>query len=181
MSRKNSRDPNLDQLPLRVSVGIMLVDRDGRVWLGKRRPRWAASTEPDTLQMPQGGLLPGEDPITAALRELEEETGVTSVKIITTSEVWRNWELPAELVGVALKGRYRGQRQRWVLARFTGSDAEIDIGGRHGKKPEFTDWMWCDRGAVAALAVEHKRALYEHVLAEFEPFVLAHRATIAAE
>jgi putative (di)nucleoside polyphosphate hydrolase len=181
MSSKRPQVSGTPKLPLRVGVGIMLVDGAGRVWLGKRRPRWVASSMPDTWQMPQGGLLPGEHHVDAAVRELEEETGVTSAEIIVSSADWYTWELPADLLGVALKGRYRGQRQRWVLARFTGADSEIDICGRLGQKAEFTDWAWVERRSVVGLTVAYKHQLYSDILGEFEPLVETGACGVPAE
>ena len=109
------------QLPFRPSVGIMLINDAGRVWVGRRSPRWLARHEPPIWQMPQGGLNPKETPAAAAVRELEEETGVTSARVIGEVSNWLTYELPDHLLGIALKGRFRGQR----LRRFLGLQRQI--------------------------------------------------------
>src|SRR5690348_16368667 len=107
--------------------------------------------------MPQGGLEPGEKPIDAALRELFEETGVRSVEIIAEHDEWLTYELPEPLIGVALKGRYRGQQLRWFAMRFRGSDEEINIRPRRGLKAEFDAWRWERSERIVDLTVPHKR------------------------
>src|SRR5262249_17791136 len=111
-------------LPYRPCVGIMLINRAGLVWLGRRKPEWAGQSTGYIWQMPQGGIIAGEGCRAAALRELAEETGAISVEVVAEAPRWLSYDLPDELVGVALKGRYRGQRQKWFAMRFTGDDAE---------------------------------------------------------
>lgn len=113
--------------------------------------------------MPQGGILHGEPPEAAALRELYEETGVRSAEIVGSIADWLTYELPPELLGVALKGKYRGQRLKWFALQFSGDDSEIDIRGRYGKKAEFDDWKWADYDEFLELAFAHRRPLYEAV------------------
>ena len=110
-------------LPYRPCVGIMLIDRRGLVWVGRRRPKWAGDGSAHIWQMPQGGISAGEGARTAALRELEEETGVRSVELLAEAPGWFTYDLPEELLGIALKGRYRGQRQKWFAMRFVGERA----------------------------------------------------------
>lgn len=156
-----------EALPMRSCVGVMLVNRDGLIWLGRRVPKWVADRSAALWQMPQGGLEPGERPVDAALRELFEETGVRSVEILAEDDEWLAYELPQPLVGVALKGRYRGQKLRWFAMRFTGSDKEIDIRPRRGVKAEFDAWRWERPERIVELTVAHKQPLYSTVLQRF--------------
>lgn len=154
-------------LPHRPGVGIMLLNHAGLVWIGRRSPKWIGDKSAHIWQMPQGGIAPGEAPQSAALRELEEETSVHSVEVLAEAADWLSYELPQELIGVALKGRYRGQRQRWFAMRFLGTDGEIDISARNGHKAEFDAWRWADIGELVDLAVPFKRPIYEAVVHEF--------------
>ncbi len=158
------------ELPYRPCVGIMLLNAQGRVWVGRRTPKWLARRAAPIWQMPQGGIDPGESPARAAARDLEEETGITSAQIIGEIPDWLSYELPEELLGIALKGRYRGQRQRWFAMRFTGTDKEIDIGGRRGLRAEFNAWRWVDIDVLPSLIVPFKRETYRTVVREFEHF-----------
>ncbi len=170
----SSAEVDPSTLPYRDCVGVMLINREGRVWVGRRADM---PGEPegrgDWWQMPQGGIDPGETPRAAALRELVEETGVTSARIIAESRDWHYYDLPDHLIGVAWKGRYRGQRQKWFAARFLGDDSEIDISARHGGKPEFDRWRWAAMDELVTLIVPFKRAVYEKVVAEFAPLIEA--------
>ncbi len=146
-------------LPYRAGVGIMLVNGDGRVFVGQR-----LDSTLEAWQMPQGGIDSGEDPHTAALRELEEETGVPAhlVEITGESDDWLYYDLPDDLIGTIWKGRYCGQRQKWFAMRFLGTDADIRIETAH---PEFRAWQWAEREQLSALIVPFKRDLYAEVLA----------------
>ena len=155
------------ELPLRPCAGIMLINARGLVWIGRRLPKWVGDRSASIWQMPQGGIAPGEDPEHAALRELEEETAVTSVEMIAESADWLTYELPEHLVGVALKGRYRGQRQKWFAMRFTGADSEIDISARDGRKSEFDAWRWSHMADLPELVLPFKRPVYAALAAEF--------------
>lgn len=155
------------ELPLRPCAGIMLIDARGLVWIGRRLPKWIGDKSAAIWQMPQGGIAPSEDPERAALRELEEETGVTSVEIVAEAAHWLTYELPDHLVGVALKGRYRGQKQKWFAMRFTGKDSEIDISARDGRKAEFDAWRWARMSELPDLIVPFKRPVYEALAEEF--------------
>jgi putative (di)nucleoside polyphosphate hydrolase len=156
-----------DALPFRTCVGIMLLNRQGHVWVGRRRPKWAGDAQAHFWQMPQGGIEKFEAPRTAALRELREETGVTQVKVLAEHPTWLTYELPANLIGVALKGRYRGQRQKWFAMRFLGDDRDIDISAKSETKAEFNAWRWAPIETLPDLIVPFKREIYERVTADF--------------
>ena len=146
-------------LPYRKGVGLMLFNPVGMVWVGRRLDQ-----QGEAWQMPQGGIDEGETPEQAALRELEEEIGTASAVIVGESKGWLTYDLPPELVGVAWKGRYRGQKQKWFALRFTGTDEEINIAGEH---PEFAEWRWVEFERLIELIVPFKRDLYAQVTAEF--------------
>ncbi|MFZ4808590.1 MAG: RNA pyrophosphohydrolase [Hyphomicrobiaceae bacterium] len=150
------------ELPFRPSVGIMLVNHHGLIWIGCRRPKWA-EIGTEVWQMPQGGMLDGEPPEVAAVRELQEETSVRSAVVIGSIREPLTYELPPELIGVALKGKFRGQIQRWFALRFLGEDREIDIAGRDGKKAEFDTWKWATFEQLLELTPDYRRSLYERV------------------
>ncbi|PCH72044.1 MAG: RNA pyrophosphohydrolase [Rhodobacteraceae bacterium] len=148
-------------LPYRPCVGIMLLNPQGRVFVGQRNDRFG-----DAWQMPQGGVEKGEDARTAALRELEEETGVTAdlVDIITQTDDWLTYDLPHDIVPKIWKGRYRGQKQIWFLMRFAGRDDQVNIATEH---PEFTKWRWLEHDQLVASIVPFKREIYTSVLTAF--------------
>jgi putative (di)nucleoside polyphosphate hydrolase len=154
-------EAEIEGLPYRPCVGVMLVNRDGRVFAGQRLdnpgPAW---------QMPQGGIDEGEDPRAAALRELAEETGIpaSAVEVLAEAPDWIPYDLPVELVPRIWKGRFRGQRQRWFLMRFLGDDSLIDIATAD---PEFRAWAWVDPVELVERIVPFKRATYAAVLAAF--------------
>jgi putative (di)nucleoside polyphosphate hydrolase len=146
-------------LPYRPCVGIMLLNRDGAVFVGKRLDQTV-----EGWQMPQGGIDEGETPRQAVLRELHEETGTGKAEIIGEMADWITYELPPHLLGIAFHGRYRGQRQKWFCLRFTGADSDIDLGTH---EPEFAEWKWMDVDALPELIVPFKRDTYKAVLAAF--------------
>jgi len=159
------KDPNT--LPYRPCVGIVLLNAEGLIWLGRRFGDDLVQQEYERRwQMPQGGIDEHEDPQAAALRELHEETSVRSVTILGVTKDWICYDLPPEAVGIALKGKFRGQRQKWYAMRFTGQEQEIDL-RPHGHKPEFDAWRWASASEVLGLVVGFKRPAYEAVLAEF--------------
>ncbi|TPG12272.1 RNA pyrophosphohydrolase [Sphingomonas oligophenolica] len=157
-------------LPYRPCAGIMLVNRDGRIFVGQR-----IDTTLEAWQMPQGGIDPGEDALDAAIRELGEETGIVPahVELIAAAPDELYYDLPPEMIGKVWKGKWRGQRQRWFLFRFLGSDRDIDIATAH---EEFRAWRWSDPADLPRLIVPFKRALYDKVLAAFAPHLAADRA-----
>lgn len=155
-----------EKLPYRPCVGVMLANKDGRIFVGQR----IDSPEQDAWQMPQGGVDDGEEPREAALRELFEETGIAPdlVDVIAQSAEEHYYDLPDELIGKLWKGRYRGQRQWWFLMRFKGEDSDVNIATGH---PEFSKWQWVAADVVPQLIVPWKKRLYETIVAEFEELI----------
>jgi putative (di)nucleoside polyphosphate hydrolase len=149
-------------LPYRPCAGVMLVNADGHVFVGQRKDSSSAA-----WQMPQGGVEKGEDPCEAALRELEEETGVSRdlVEVLAETPDWIPYDLPHDLVPQLWKGRYRGQRQKWFLMRFSGTDDQVNIETDH---QEFSAWKWLAVSDLVDSIVPFKRGVYEAVLEAFE-------------
>jgi len=154
-------------LPYRPCVGVMLANAEGRIFVGKR----IDNREGDFWQMPQGGIDPGEELRAAALRELWEETGVqpehVTILAQTTEELL--YDLPEELLGKMWGGKYRGQRQFWLLLRFTGSDSDVRLDAH--KHAEFEDWKWVDPETLPDLIVPFKKRVYRAVLDEFRDLI----------
>jgi putative (di)nucleoside polyphosphate hydrolase len=146
-------------LPYRSCVGILLLDQNGDVFVGRRNDMTG-----DAWQMPQGGIDSDEDPEAAALRELAEETGIRSVEVLAESAEWLAYDYPPTLARGSFANRYRGQRQKWFAMRFLGADREIDLGSRHA---EFDAWEWRNIEALPGLIVAFKRPVYEAVVREF--------------
>ena len=160
-----------EDLPYRPCVGVMVLNRAGYVFVGRRSNGPEHVDPTHAWQMPQGGIDPGEDPWGAALRELYEETNIRSVERLGETRDWLTYDIPPEIIGQAWKGKYRGQRQKWFALRFTGDEREIDV--THpagGHEPEFLDWRWEPMQNLPALVVPFKRQVYEQVVAEFSRF-----------
>jgi len=162
---------SFEQLPYRPCAGLMVLNRNGLAFIGRRAdgPEYVDNTH--VWQMPQGGIDAGEDPWPAALRELREETNISSVQRLGEIAEWLTYDIPREIVGRVWKGKYRGQTQKWFALRFTGQDSEIDI--EHpagGHEPEFVEWRWEPLRNLPDLVVPFKREVYERVVAEFAKF-----------
>ena len=148
------------KLPLRTGVGIVVLNSKNKVFVAKRK-----DNPINKWQMPQGGVDEGEDLLTAMKRELTEETSITSIKVLREIETWLEYELPKNLVGIIWKGKYRGQKQKWFIVKFTGEESEIDI---NTKNPEFIEWKWIDMSLLPDLIVDFKKNIYKNVLEELK-------------
>lgn len=159
-----------DTLPYRPCAGMMVLNRQGLVWVGRRMKQGNTeySGAPLLWQMPQGGIDPGEDPLPAARRELYEETGIRSVELIERAPRAVRYDLPAHMMGIGLKGRYRGQEQHWFAFRFTGGESEIRVDPPpDGHDPEFDAWRWVEMATLPDGIVDFKRDAYRQVVAMF--------------
>ena len=148
-------DKKYSTLPLRSGVGIVVLNQENKVFVAKR-----IDNPKNFWQMPQGGVDAGEDFLKAAYRELEEETSIKSVELIKELDGMITYELPNHLLGIIWKGKYRGQKQKWFLMRFTGEDNEIDINTHH---PEFLDWKWIELDQLTKVVVDFKLHVYKEV------------------
>jgi len=147
-------------LPLRLGVGIVLLNSDNKVFVGKR-----IDNPVNFWQLPQGGVDNNEDLLSAANRELKEETSVKSVRLIKEIDNWLTYELPKNLLGKIWKGKYRGQKQKWFIMRFIGREDEINI---KTKKAEFKEWKWIDINQLTSVAVSFKIKIYEKIVNELK-------------
>lgn len=164
--------PQREQMPYRDCVGVTVFNPEGKVFIGRRKPEDDVEVSArfgSPWQMPQGGMDGGEAPLETAYRELFEETSIKSVRLLAEAPDWVYYDLPDEALGVALKGRYRGQRQRWFAFAFTGDEAEIDVrhpgGGRH--PAEFDIWRWEELERLPDLIVPFKREAYLKIVEAF--------------
>ena len=148
------------KLPLRIGVGIIVLNNRNHVFVGKRK-----DNPNNNWQMPQGGVEDGEDFITAMKRELFEETNIKNIKIIKEINQFFEYELPENLVGIIWKGKYRGQKQKWFIVRHTGSENEINLNNKH---PEFIEWKWIEPEMLPMMIVNFKKDLYLNLLKEIK-------------
>jgi len=149
---------NNKQLPLRIGVGIILLNHENKVFVGKR-----IDNPKNFWQMPQGGINQNENFLQAAKRELEEETGIKSVELVKELNGWLGYDLPENLLGKVLEGKYRGQKQKWFIMKFVGKDNEINV---KTKNPEFLDWKWIEASKLPSIAVSFKVDLYKKLKEE---------------
>ncbi len=150
-------------LPLRLGVGIAVLNKDNKVFVAKRK-----NNPVDKWQMPQGGVDENEGLLTAMKRELLEETGISNIKILKELDYWLEYELPKNLMGIIWKGKYRGQKQKWFIVRFEGKDSEINI---KTKKPEFIEWKWLEIKELPNVIVDFKKNVYIKVTYELEKLI----------
>ncbi|WP_039761047.1 RNA pyrophosphohydrolase [Bartonella queenslandensis] len=163
-------DVNLKPLPYRKCVGIVVFNHEGKVWVGRRlmMPTHADIDRSHRWQLPQGGIDEDENPLDAAYRELYEETGIRSVKLIKEAQNWFDYDFPQELPACTLSNKYRGQTQKWFAFQFTGELSEIVINpSPDGNKAEFDQWKWIDLEALPSIAVSFKKHVYMRVVSEF--------------
>ena len=151
------------QLPMRTGVGIIVLNNNNQVFVGKRK-----DNPGDKWQMPQGGVDKGEDFIAAMRRELIEETSIKNIKILKEIQNMYQYELPKNLVGIIWRGKFRGQRQKWFITKFLGKDDEINLDTQH---PEFIDWKWIDPKDLPEVIVDFKKELYLNLLKEINQVI----------
>ena len=152
-----------NELPLRLGVGIIVLNKENKVFVGKRR-----DNPTNKWQMPQGGVDPGENLVDAMKRELKEETSIRSIEILKELERWTEYELPDYLLGKIWRGKYRGQKQKWFIVRFLGKDEEINLKTTH---PEFIEWQWLDIENLPSVIVHFKKKVYEKLLPVIKSFI----------
>ena len=148
------------RLPLRTGVGIILLNSENKIFVGKRK-----DNPGDKWQMPQGGVDNGEDFHTAMRRELHEETSIKNIKIIKEINQLYEYELPKDLIGIIWKGKFRGQKQKWFIAKFLGNESEINL---NTKQPEFIEWKWINAERLPEVIVDFKKKLYLSLLKEIK-------------
>ena len=152
-----------NELPLRLGVGIIVLNKENKVFVGKRR-----DNPINKWQMPQGGVDRGENLVNAMKRELKEETSIKSIEILKELEGWTKYELPDYLLGKIWRGKYRGQKQKWFIVKFLGKDEEINLKTTH---PEFIEWQWLDIENLPSVIVHFKKKVYEKLLPVIKSFI----------
>mgnify|MGYP000049359279 FL=1 len=152
-----------NELPLRLGVGIIVLNKENKVFVGKRK-----DNPINKWQMPQGGVDRGENLVNAMKRELKEETSIRSIEILKELEGWTEYELPDYLLGKIWRGKYRGQKQKWFIVRFLGRDEEINLKTTH---PEFIEWQWLDIENLPSVIVHFKKKVYEKLLPVIKSFI----------
>ena len=152
-----------NKLPLRLGVGAIVLNKDNQVFVGKRK-----DNPVNKWQMPQGGVDKNEDLMDAMKRELEEETSIKNIKIIKELDGWFQYELPESLLGIVWQGKFRGQKQKWFVVRFTGDESEINLKTKH---PEFIEWKWVEMNELPKIIVDFKKNIYEKLLLELKKII----------
>ena len=153
----------MSQLPMRKGVGIIVLNKNNKVFVGKRK-----DNPVDKWQMPQGGIDNNETPINAMKRELAEETSIKKIEILKEIENWLEYELPNNLLGKIWRGKYRGQRQKWFIVKFIGNESEINL---KTKNHEFIEWKWIDYNLLPDVIVDFKRKIYLKLKIELKKFI----------
>ena len=149
-------------LPLRIGVGAIVLNKDNRIFVGKRK-----DNPVNKWQMPQGGVNENENFLTAMKRELEEETSIKSIEVLKAIDDFFVYELPKELLGIIWKGKFRGQKQKWFIVRFKGEESEINLQTKH---PEFIEWKWIEMKELPNVIVDFKKNVYENLLIELKKY-----------
>ena len=152
----------LSKLPMRLGVGIIILNQNNDVFVGKRK-----DNPIDKWQMPQGGIDGNESPLDAMKRELAEETSIKRIKILKEIENWLDYELPPNLLGKIWKGKYRGQKQKWFIVKFIGNESEINLNTKH---PEFIEWKWINYNLLTEVIVDFKKEVYQKLKIELRNF-----------
>ena len=153
----------LSKLPMRQGVGVIVLNQNNEVFVAKRK-----DNPVDKWQMPQGGININETPFNAMKRELEEETSITTIKVLKEIDNWLEYELPPYLLGKIWKGKYRGQKQKWFIVKFIGNDGEINLNTKH---PEFIEWKWIDYKSLTDVIVDFKKDVYKKLKNELKNFL----------
>tara|TARA_B100000401_G_C52709172_1_gene673010 strand:+ start:248 stop:718 length:471 start_codon:yes stop_codon:yes gene_type:complete len=154
---------NIKILPMRSGVGVIILNNQNKIFVGKRK-----DNPIDKWQMPQGGVNTGEDHLSAMKRELLEETSIKNIEILKELEGFYEYELPKNLVGIIWKGKFRGQKQKWFIAKFIGNEKEINLKTKH---PEFIEWKWIKPNDLPDVIVDFKRDMYLKILKEIKKFI----------